>query len=49
MRLNQSVVFKENVNVTFTFNDPSQPNKENNPLFQSLIYHHKNDSRGPLA
>ena len=50
MRLNQSCIFKENINVTFTYNDHYQTHtQKNNNIFQSVILTKPNDSRGPLA
>lgn len=50
MRLNQSYIFKENVNITFTYKDRTDNSfLKNKNVFQSVIFSNPNDARGPLA
>jgi folylpolyglutamate synthase/dihydropteroate synthase len=50
MRLNQSYISKENVNITFTYKDRTDNSFfKNKNVFQSVIFSKPNDVRGPLA
>jgi len=50
MRLNQSYIFKENLNITFTYKDRNDnPLSDKSAIFQSFIFPSKNHSQGALA
>lgn len=49
MKLNQSMILKENYIVTFTYGDPSYVDKKNNLLFRSQVPANQNAHCSPFT